>query len=53
MQAVVIAGGFTERASKRKVYLTREDDPVNAPRKIKLNEKIKAGDTINVKEAFF
>jgi polysaccharide export outer membrane protein len=53
MQAVVIAGGFTERASKRKVYVTRENDPAATSNKVNLNEKINAGDTVTVKETFF
>jgi len=53
MQAIVIAGGFTERASKRKVFLIRDNDPTYTQKKVKLNEKVNAGDTINVKEALF
>ena len=52
-QAIVIAGGFTDRASRRKVYLIREGDKTYKEKKVKLNEKIGAGDTITVKEGFF
>lgn len=53
MQAVIIAGGFTDRASRKKVYITREDDPVSEPSKEPISAKINAGDTITVKESFF
>lgn len=52
-QAVVIAGGFTDRASRSKIYLIREGDKTFTEKKIKLNEKIGAGDTITIKEGFF
>ena len=52
-QAIVIAGGLTDRASQRKVYLIREGDPAFKENKVKLNEKINAGDTITIKEGFF
>ena len=52
-QAVVIAGGFTDRAKRSKVYLIREGDKTFTEQKVKLNEKIGPGDTITVKEGFF
>ena len=53
MQAVIIAGGFTDRAARKKVYITREDDPASEPSKEPINTMINAGDTIVVKESFF
>jgi len=52
-QAVAMAGGFTDRASRRKAYLIREGDPTSQQIKIELHEKLNAGDTIIIKESFF
>ena len=52
-QAIAIAGDFTPRASHRKVYIIRYDDPEFKQEKIDLDAKIGPGDTITVKESFF
>jgi polysaccharide export outer membrane protein len=53
-KAVALAGGFTERASKSKIYVTRES--VNGDQtthKADLESKIFAGDIINIDQSFF
>lgn len=50
-QAIVLAGGLTDRASRNKIYLIREGS--SELRKVKLHEKLHPGDTITVKEGFF
>lgn len=51
-KAVVLAGGFTERASRSKITLVREDTP-NKPRHVTLTTAVQPGDIITVGESFF
>lgn len=51
-QAVAIAGDFTDRASRSKIYVIREGSNA-AGQKVKLDEQIGPGDTITVKESLF
>ena len=51
-RAIVLAGGFTERASESKITLAREGAPNNAfP--VTLNHQVRPGDVISVGESFF
>ena len=52
-KAATIAGGFKERASLSKIFIVRDGDPSNTPRKVDLNAPIHPGDTITVEESFF
>ncbi len=52
-QAAAIAGDFTERASRGKIYIIKEGEGIESRRKIKLDEPIGPGDSINVKESLF
>ncbi len=52
-KGIALAGGFTERASKRKITLVREDDPDNPVESVGLNIKVKPGDIISVGESLF
>ncbi len=51
--AVAIAGGFTPRAKKRTVQLTRQVNGSTVTRKVPASWKVQPGDTITVKERFF
>ncbi|MBN3560941.1 polysaccharide export protein [Amphritea spongicola] len=51
-KAVAIAGGFTERASKTKLFVAREDQN-GEPNRVKLNATIQPGDIITIEESFF
>lgn len=51
-KAVVLAGGFTERASRDKITLVRENAPSEV-RSVTLNELVKPGDIVTVGESFF
>ncbi len=51
-KAVSIAGGFTERASRGKIFLVSEKSP-QEERKVSENDAIGPGDTVVVKESFF
>lgn len=51
-RAISLAGGLTDRASTRKMYVTRaENDAKEA--KVSLSFRIHPGDTITIKEGFF
>ena len=52
-QAISLAGGFTERASKAKIYVVHENDPSQERVKIDLNYRVRPGDTITVEQSFF
>lgn len=51
-KAISVAGGFTERASRSKVYVVSEEQPQHE-RRVKHNESVGPGDTVVVKESFF
>ncbi|MBN8445154.1 MAG: polysaccharide export protein [Gammaproteobacteria bacterium] len=51
-QAIALAGGLTERASKEKIEISREGDKNNTQTGT-LNTKISAGDTITIEQRFF
>lgn len=52
-KAVTLAGGFTERASKSKIYLIKSDDPSQISTLVKFNTKVGPGDIITVNQSFF
>lgn len=52
-KAVSIAGGFRERASQEKIFVIREDDPSQSPKRVDLNAQVNPGDIITVEESFF
>lgn len=51
-KAISIAGGFTERASRNKVFVVSEQAPQDE-RRVKQDDDVMPGDTIVVKESFF
>ena len=52
-KAVSLAGGFTERASRKSFTVVRANDPTKTIRKIRANEPVYPGDVITVKRSFF
>ncbi len=52
-QAIALAGGFTERASRQKFDVVRATDPTHTPERIKLSDRIHPGDVITVRQSFF
>ena len=52
-KAVALAGGFTARASKRAVDVTREIADEKKTENMPLNKPVLPGDIVNVKESFF
>ena len=51
-KAVALAGGFTERASKKTISLVSESDK-RFVKAVALNDTIKPGDVVTVSESFF
>ena len=51
-QAVALAGGLTERASKEKIFLFKEGNK-NQQLAAQLGSKVSAGDTITIEQRFF
>ena len=53
-KAVSLAGGLTDRASRKKITLTREiDGEKKSYERIKMSQSIEPGDVITVNEGFF
>lgn len=52
-KAIVIAGGFKERASQEKIFVIRDNDPTQKPRKVDLNAAVNPGDILTIEESFF
>jgi len=52
-KAVALSGGFTERASKRKITVIRGNEANPEPTPIKLNDRVYADDVITVHQGFF
>ena len=53
LTAVAIAGGYTYRSKKDRVYVIRGDDPEREEHKLDVNEKVRPGDIIRVAERLF
>jgi len=51
-QAIALAGGMTERASRDKIFISREGDKNNS-QSGSLASRISAGDTITIEQRFF
>lgn len=52
-KGIALAGGFTERASKKKIKLIREKNPDEPLELAELNTPVSPGDVISVGESFF
>ena len=52
-RAIALAGGLTDRASTRKMFVTKADGSNNDEKRIPMNFKIQPGDTISIREGFF
>ena len=52
-RAIAIAGDFTDRASRSKIFLIREGKSNDSSQKVTLDERIGPGDTIYIKESLF
>ncbi len=52
-RAIAKAGGLTERASKKKIYLTHANSAESKEVKVDMDASILSGDVILIKESFF
>ncbi len=52
-KAVTLGGGLTDRASRRKIFLTREVDGEKRSYKVDMSQTIEPGDVITIREGFF
>lgn len=52
-QAVSLAEGYTERASREKIYVVHDNDPNAERRKVDPGYNVRPGDTITIEESFF
>jgi len=50
---ISLASGFTDLASRRKIYVMSENDPNKEFKKIDLDASLEPGDVVTVKESFF
>ncbi|HXG54991.1 MAG TPA: polysaccharide biosynthesis/export family protein [Vicinamibacterales bacterium] len=53
IQAITLAGGYTDRANKRNIEVERVVNGKSKKVKVKEGDFVKAGDTINVKQRFW
>ena len=52
-RAIAIAGGLTDRASKRKMFLVSDSQKDGKRRKVSMNATVEPGDIITIDEGFF
>ena len=52
-QAIALAGGFTDLASRSKIFVISETDSTGDRRKVSLNDTVSPGDIITIDESFF
>ena len=52
-KAIALAGGFTQRAEKKEIMVTREENARLVEKELDLNESVLPGDIITIKESFF
>lgn len=52
-KAITLAGGLTDRASSRRMYVVRAGADDTDPQRILLGAKLSPGDTISIEEGFF
>lgn len=52
-KAIALAGGLTDRASTRRMFVVRAQSESQAPERVGGNAPINPGDTISIQEGFF
>ena len=50
---LLLGGGFTERASRSKIEVTRASDPTATAQPVELSRPVFPGDVITVPQSFF
>lgn len=52
-KAISLAGGLTERASEKKIFVIRDDDPTQERKPMGMDDSVHAGDIITIEQSFF
>ena len=52
-KAIALGGGFTERASRQRIFVVHDDDPEQQRQSVGLNAPLRPGDTVIVDQSFF
>lgn len=52
-KAISLAGGYTERANKKRAVVISDSDPQRAEREVDLNYQIQPGDIVTIPDTFF
>jgi len=52
-KAVALAGGFTERASREKIFVVHDNAASEKQEKLKLGSPVQPGDVVTIEESFF
>jgi len=52
-KAIALAGGFTERASKSKIYVIAASASEKSKQQMALGDLVKPGDTVTIEQSFF
>lgn len=52
-KAISLAGGFTERASKKNIFVISDSDTTQTPVRVELSTLIRPGDIVIVEQSFF
>ena len=52
-KVISLAGGFTERADKDKIFVIHEEDQGIAPTAAELDDEVQPGDIVTIKQSFF
>ncbi|NND43882.1 MAG: polysaccharide export protein [Xanthomonadales bacterium] len=52
-RAITLAGGLTERASDRKIFLVSEGEGESQRRRVNLDDPVQPGDAITIEQSFF
>jgi len=52
-RAIALAGGTTDRASRRNMHVISEDDPEGEERQVSMDDPLDPGDILTIEESFF
>lgn len=52
-KAISLAGGFKERANRKRINLLDGDDPSAEPQPVRLDDSVRPGDIVTIERSFF
>lgn len=53
LNAIALAGGYTYRAAKNKLYVVRDNDPNREEEPVTVSDTLRPGDTVIIRQRFF